>query len=87
MKIVVSKQSIEKAMLTKVNAAISVAKDCAKRGITSFNIAVPEGAGYTQYDFITEVEHLTEKTVFAGTRSVSGDSIKFSIAQEGRIYG
>jgi len=87
MKIVVSKQSIEKAMQTKVNAAISVAKDCAKRGITSFNIAIPEGAGYTHYDFITEVERLTGKTVFAGTRSVSRNSIKFSIAQEGRIYG
>ena len=87
MKIIVSKQSIEKAMLTKVNAAINVAKDCAKRGITSFNIAIPEGSGYTQYDFITEVEKLTEKTVFAGARSVSGDSIRFSIAQEDRIYG
>jgi hypothetical protein len=87
MKIVVSKQSIEKAMLTKVNAAINVAKDCAKRGITSFNIAVPEGAGYTQYDFINEVEHLTEHTVYAGHRAVSGESIKFSIAEEDRIYG
>ena len=87
MKIIVSKQSIEKAMLIKVNAAINVAKDCAKRGITSFNIAIPEGAGYTHYDFITEVERLTGKTVFAGTRSVSRNSIKFSIAQEGRIYG
>ena len=87
MKIIVSKQSIYKAMVTKVNATILMAKNCAESGQTSFYVNVPQGAGYTQYDFINEVEHLTEKTVFAGARSVSGDSIKFSIAQEDRIYG
>lgn len=87
MKIIVSKQSIEKAMQTKVNNTIRMAKDCAERGLTSFYVTVPQGAGYTQYDFITEVEKLTEKTVFAGAKSVSGDSIRLSIAQENKIYG
>jgi hypothetical protein len=36
---------------------------------------------------IDKVEQLTEHTVYAGHKAISGESIKFSIAEEGKIYG
>lgn len=87
MKIVVSKQAIEKAMLIKVDATIYMAEQCAEQGQTSFYMNVPSGSGYSKHDLIDKVEQLTEHTVYAGHGAVSSDTlIKFSIAQEGRIY-
>lgn len=82
MKIIVSKKATDKNLQTKVNATIYMAKDCASRGITSFYMNVPRGSGYSKYDLIKRVEELTEETVYAGHRSVSGESIKFSIKEE-----
>ena len=49
---------------------------------------IPSGSGYSKYDLINRVEELTENTVCAGRgAAVSGESIKFSIAEEGRING
>ena len=87
MKIIVSKKAIKNAMHAQINSTVYMAKSCASRGITSFYVTLPDSCGYNKYDFIKEVEKATEKTVFAGARSVSGDSIRFSIAQEDRIYG
>jgi len=87
MKIVVSKKAIEKSMITKVNATIWKAKQCAENGQTSFWRLIPEEAGYTKGDFINKVEELTEHTVYVDHRATFKNSIKFSIAQEGRIYG
>ena len=87
MKIVVSKQAIESNFKTKVDATIYMAKQCAEQGQTSFYINIPSGSGYSKYDLINRVEELTERTVYAGHRAVSGESIKFSIAEEGRING
>jgi len=87
MKIVVSKQAIESNFKTKVDATIYMAKQCAEQGQTSFYMNIPSGSGYSKYDLINRVEELTERTVYAGHRAVSGESIKFSIAEEGRING
>lgn len=87
MKIIVSKQSIDSNFKAKVDATICMAKDCAKRGITSFYMNIPRGSGYSKYDLISRVEELTEKTVYAGHRAVSGESIRFSIAEENKVYG
>jgi UDP-glucose 4-epimerase len=87
MKIIVSKKAIESNFKTKVNATIRMAKQCAEQGQTNFYINIPNGSGYSKYDLINRVEELTESTVYAGHRAVSGESIKFSIAEEGRING
>ena len=87
MKIVVSKKAMDKNFKTKVDATIYMAKQCAERGQTSFYMNIPSGSGYSKHDLIDEVEKLTEHTVYAGHRAVSGESIKFSIAEEDRIYG
>jgi len=88
MKIVVSKKAIENNFKTKVDATIYMAKQCAEQGQTNFYINIPSGSGYSKYDLINRVEELTERTVHAGRgAAVSGDSIKFSIAEEGRING
>ena len=87
MKIVVSKQAIESNFKTKVDATIYMAKQCAEQGQTSFYMNIPSGSGYSKYDLINRVEELTEHTVYTGHRAVSGESIKFSIAEEGRING
>ena len=87
MKIIVSKQSIDSNFKAKVDATIRMAKDCAKRGITSFYMNIPRGSGYSKYDLISRVEELTEKTVYEGHRAVSGESIRFSIAEENKVYG
>ena len=87
MKIVVSKKAMDKNFQIKVDATIYMAKQCAEQGQTSFYMNIPRGSGYSKYDLISRVEELTEHTVYAGHRAVSGESIKFSIAEEGRIYG
>lgn len=90
MKIVVSKKAMDKNFKTKVDATIYMAKQCAERGQTSFYMNIPKGSGYSKIDLIDRIEELTEHTVhcgFAGNRAVSGDSIEFSIAEEGRING
>ena len=87
MKIIVSKKAIDKNFKTKVDATIYMAKQCAEQGQTSFYMNIPSGSGYSKYDLISRVEELTEHTVYAGCKAVSGESIKFSIAEEDRIYG
>ncbi|MDB4334591.1 hypothetical protein N9988_00010 [bacterium] len=88
MKIVVSKKAMDKNFQTKVDATIYMAKQCAEQGQTSFYMNIPSGSGYSKYDLISRVEELTENTVYTEIRpAVSGNSIKFSIAQEGRING
>ena len=87
MKIVVSKKAMNKNFQAKVDATIYMAKQCAEQGQTSFYMNIPSGSGYSKYDLINRVEELTECTVYAGHRAVSGESIKFSIAEEGRING
>jgi len=88
MKIIVSKKAIESNLKIKVDATIYMAKQCAEQGQTSFYMNIPSGSGYSKYDLINRVEELTENTVCAGRgAAVSGESIKFSIAEEGRING
>ena len=87
MKIIVSKKAIDKNFKTKVDATIYMAKQCAEQGQTSFYMNIPRGSGYSKYDLISRVEELTENTVYAGHRAVSGESIKFSIAEENKVYG
>ena len=87
MKIVVSKKAMDSNFKTKVDATIYMAKQCAERGLTSFYMNIPKGSGYSKHDLIGRVEELTEHTVYVGHRAISGESIKFSIAEEDRIYG
>jgi len=87
MKIIVSKKAIDKNFKTKVDATIYMAKQCAEQGQTSFYMNIPSGSGYSKHDLIKEIERLTEHTVYAKPLAVSSDSIKFLIAEEGRIYG
>ena len=87
MKIIVSKKSMDKNFKSKVNAVIHMAKDCAERGLTSFTFKVEDNLGFSRYDLITEVEKLTEKTVYTGSKCITPNSIKFQIAQENKVYG
>ena len=78
---------MDKNFKTKVDATIYMAKQCAEQGQTSFYMNIPGGSGYSKHDLIKEIERLTEHTVYAKPLAVSSDSIKFLIAEEGRIYG
>jgi len=79
MKIKVNKQAQSKKLIDTRNVVVLIAKDCAERGINRFNHAYPKGYGFDAHQLIKEVEEYTEDSVYAGHKSVSNGTIKFSI--------
>ena len=79
MKIKVNKDAQHRKLIDTANTVVMMAEDCALRGLEKFNYKYPKGYGFDAQQLIDQVEYQTQQTVYAGYRSVSNGTIKFSI--------
>lgn len=79
MKITINKNAEKINFKTHVGTIIMIAKEKAKNGYHNFNYPIPRNQGICHWELIRKVEEETEETVYAGHKSVSDGTIRFTI--------
>ena len=79
MKITINKNQEEINFRTHVGTIIMIAKEKAKNGYHHFYYPIPRNQGVSHWELIRKVEEETEETVYAGHKSVSDGTIRFTI--------
>jgi len=79
MKITINKNQARINFNTHVHTIISIAKEKAKNGYTTFYYPRPKNQGISSFKLIDTVEKETESTVYGGYKCMGTDDIRFTI--------